>query len=91
MPTIREESSRQRGESARAKWWRMHVVKLSIEDLARSSGYSPRAISYFEEGVTSKGKRIPGVAWRRYKLACYAVTVFSNGGQIARFAWNWGQ
>ncbi len=60
-------------EAARAKWWRVNVARLSIEELARRTGYSWRAIYRFESGVTNAGKPHKPLAWHRYKLCCAAL------------------
>jgi hypothetical protein len=82
LPSIREVPLTQSVESARAHRWRI-TSQLSLAQLAALTGYSSRAIRYFEAGCTSRGRKIPPAVWRRYKLACLGV---QHGGQ----QWDWG-
>lgn len=59
-------------EAGSARLWR-NRMNLTMDDLARLTGYSREAIFLFERGHNSQGKPHALHAWRRYKLACMAV------------------
>lgn len=72
-PTIIEESPGLVKEHARAKFWRQHIARLSIDQLASLTGYSTRAVYLMELGCDAKGKKIRPWVWQRYKMACAGV------------------
>jgi hypothetical protein len=51
----------------------MHIAQMSIKQLSVASGWSERAIGYFEMGCTSKGKLIASDVWQRYRLCCASI------------------
>lgn len=66
-------------EYTKAKAWR-ESLRLSIQELAEHTGYSPEAIRWFERGITpthgkgnDKDRRIKEWVWKRYKIACCGV------------------
>ena len=79
LPTIREETARQRAESARAIWWRKNVMRMTVGELSLATGFSKRAISYLEAGCTSRGRPIGARAWLRWKLACRGLQAKRGG------------
>lgn len=83
-PTIMENDSRA-SEHHKAKFWRQHVVHLSIDKLAELTGYSSRAIYLMELGCTAQGKKVRPWVWQRYKMACAAVH-FNRTGK----SFDWG-
>jgi len=70
-PTIIRENG---NEHFRARWWRKNVVRLTIAELSKLTGYSPNAIYRFERGCTSVGEPHAPEAWRRYRMVCAGVT-----------------
>ena len=68
VPTVIEENSNR--ECHRAKWWRLHVIGLTVEQLAELTGYSTMAIYLMERGINSSGHLVKPWAWQRYKMAC---------------------
>jgi hypothetical protein len=83
-PTIIETNGSR--EPAQAAWWRRTVVQLSPDRLAELTGYSPRAIYAFEQGVNGKGKPHNPKHWLRYRRACAGVDAELRG----RRAFTWG-
>lgn len=71
LPTIIEENESR--EPAQAKWWRINVARLTVQELADLTGYSTLAIYLMERGITSSGSLVKPWAWRRYKMACAGV------------------
>jgi predicted transcriptional regulator len=76
-----------------AKSWR-ESLNLSMAELARLSGYSAVAISWFERGTTpprtnkhvagmAKSGRIKGAVWKRYRNVCAGIDAqLKNGKQF---------
>ena len=69
-PTVRVETQM---EHHKAKWWRQHVARLSIDQLAQQTGYAARTIYLMELGCNAHGKKIQPWVWHRYKRTCAAV------------------
>lgn len=71
------------GEQARS--WR-ETVKLTVQDLADLTGYSPAAIYLFERGGNGSGDAtISEWSWQRYRLCCGAIAHQLRTGK--EFAW----
>ena len=88
-PTIIEQSSAAGVEAAKAKWWRVNVVKLSRSDLSRRTGYSVNSIDVFERGYRYDGTPIKARAWVRYRAVCAGLHM------VGQFDWrdpeaSWG-
>lgn len=75
-------------EHVAAKAWR-NRMNLTMDDLARLTGYSREAIFLFEKGTNSQGKPHALHAWRRYKLACMAVRFLKFYKLENVNAWEW--
>ena len=75
-------------ESEQAKAWRVRM-KLTMDDLAKLTGYSREAIFLFEKGINSTGKPHAAHAWRRYKLACMAVRFLLHYKIETVDQWDW--
>jgi hypothetical protein len=80
LPTLRQEPAT--NEHHKARWWRQHILGMSVAELSEKTGYSNKAIYRFESGVTSTGKPHRPEVWRRYRLACAALV-----GAKEDFAW----
>lgn len=76
------------GESAQAKAWRAKM-RLTMDELAKLTGYSRESIFLFERGTNSLGKPHAPHAWRRYKLACLAVRVLRHYKIESVDQWSW--
>lgn len=74
-PTIVELPSTSATEAAKAKWWRKHHARMSVDELAERTGYSTMEIEWFERGYAAGGRAIGEQEWRRYRLACAGTTV----------------
>lgn len=81
LPGVTEETSAQSHESARARWWRVNVVKMSVQELADLTGYSPQAIYLMERGVASDGSLVKTWAFKRYKMACAGAMAQADQGR----------
>ena len=81
-PTIREEPSNR--EHHKAKWWRLHTIQMTPEQLSAKIGYAPRTIYQMELGCNSRGEKVTPRAWERYKRACASLAKNPIG-------FNWGQ
>lgn len=74
-PTIIEQPSLAAIEAAKAKFWRKTIMRMTVADLARATGYCEQTIIALERGYAANGKRIPERAWRKYRLVCAGVTM----------------
>ena len=74
-------------ESLAALRWRLEVVKLTITELSRLTGYSERAIYLMEAGLNSVGQPVSPESWLRYKRACGSVDVELRGA----YNFDWGR
>jgi len=59
-------------------------MRLSIDQLAERTGYSPRTIYLMELGCTAHGQKIKPWVWQRYKRACAAVHL----DHTSKFDWD---
>ena len=70
-------------ESAKLRWWRIHVLGWSTAALAAVLGYSERTVCHYELGRMN-GRIISERSWQRFRQRCAQVA----GKDPARF--NWG-
>jgi len=84
--TIIELPSGKAAESAKAAWWRQHIVKLSKPALAEIIGVSVGRIDSYERGYGRTGKPFSDEIWDNYKRKCYIWCY----GDIDYRGWNWG-
>lgn len=75
-------------ESDLARAWR-EKQNLSRAELSALTGYSQGAIFLFERGINSEGKEHDAAAWRRYKLACLAVSTLRHYQVETIDRWEW--
>jgi len=90
LPIV-EEHRDMKAEAARAERWRLNR-KLTVQQLADLTGYSPQAIYIMERGIASTGATVKPWAWQRYKMACAGVELYLQGcaqGEAQLF--NWGK
>ena len=79
MPSIIEESHD--NEHYRAQWWRVNVVKLTVQELADLTGYSTQAIYFMERGIASDGSLVKSWVKKRYRMACAGVQAQVDQGR----------
>ena len=75
-------------EAGKARAWR-NRMHLTMDELAKLTGYSREAIFLFEKGHTSAGKPHAAHSWRRYKLACLAVRILRHYRLNSVNDWEW--
>lgn len=73
-------------EYERAKWWRVNVLHMSVQELATATGYTIEAVYLMERGINSSGRKVKPWCWQRYKMACAGVAFARRSGE-----WNWEQ
>lgn len=81
-----------KSEIDQARQWRSRA-KLTMEDLAKLTGYSPSAICRFELGTVPASQTmgehpVTPKAWRRYKMVCLAVDMLLRAGKAVE-DWEW--
>jgi DNA-binding XRE family transcriptional regulator len=64
-------------EHIRAKAWRKRR-NLSVQDLAKLTGYSAETIWAYERGCMTPGEKLPSrpipeVVWKRFKSCCAGI------------------
>ena len=77
-------------ESQKAKAWR-ESLGLTQAELAGLTNYSKESIFLLERGQNSLGKPHNEHAWRRYKLACLAVSTMILCRIATVDQWNWSK
>ena len=70
---VHEETHTGKSNAARVFWWRQHVAKLTVVELAALTGYSAPAIYRLERGFNSLGKPFQSPVWTRYFKALQAL------------------
>lgn len=90
---IRTEAGRRlMTEYDRAKNWRL-ARQLTLEDLAKLTGYSTGAISCFERGTRNPApgefsrKPLNPSVFARYKIVCEAIEARMRNPQRKQFDW----
>lgn len=64
--SIIQETHEAKRNAARATWWRLRVVHLTVVELSNLIGYSAPAIYRLERGYNSRGNAFKTAAWTRY-------------------------
>lgn len=63
-------------EHVRARWWRIHSVKMTRAEVAETTGVSVSRIADIEAGENRTTKTpIDDATMKRYRMACAAVTL----------------
>lgn len=63
-------------EHVRARWWRIHSVKMTRAEVAELTGVSASRIADIEAGENRSTKQpIDDATMKRYRMACAAVTL----------------
>ena len=71
-----------------AQAWRRRMG-LTLDELAKLTGYSRSAIHLFERGRNADDKPHAPYAWRRYKLVCLAVRTMRHYKIDTVDQWSW--
>ena len=76
-------------EYEKAKAWR-RKRKLTIDQLAQLTGYGPRSIIWFEQGLSppnaqSNARPVADWVWHRYRMMCAGVEAQIRSGR--QFDW----